>query len=83
MYMYIYIIYIYIYFSVIHFSVGKNLSVVTLQGEVFTGPLSNPLPSLLDLKKIPNIQQTSKVFTDFKNANLAVLQNIYRYTIII
>lgn len=65
-------------FPVIHFSVAKNLSVVTLQGEVFTGPLSNPLPSLLDLKKIPNIQQTSRVFTDFKNANLAVLQNIYR-----
>ena len=64
---------------VVHFNITKHLTVVTPQGEVFTGPLSLPkLPSLTTLKRVPCIQQVHRVFTDYKTNNMAVIQHIYR-----
>jgi hypothetical protein len=64
-------------FSIAHFSLTKNLSIVTTQGEVYTGPVASSCPSLLSLERVPMVQQAKKVFTDFKTTNMAVLQNIY------
>lgn len=62
---------------VVHFTLTKNLSIVTPQGEVFTGPLGTEQPSLLSLKRISNLQQAKKVFTDYKANNMAVIQTVH------
>ena len=73
----------YLYYSLLfplvsHFCLTKNLTIVTVEGEVYTGPVTTT-PSLLSLTRVPLIQQAKKVFTDYKTTNLAVLQNVYRY----
>ena len=78
----------------VHFALGKQLSVVTEQGEIYTGTASRRRysSSSLDsvdqftaepvtyykMKSISCIQNATKIFTDFKGSNLAALQKIYR-----
>ena len=64
------------YFAVTQFCLGKYLSVVTKEGELYRGALASP-PSLLSLSRTPLVQQAQAVYTDYKGANYAVLQNVY------
>ena len=60
---------------VTQFYLGKNLTVVTEWGEVYSGQASVGKP--LELSRLPGIQNAKAVFTDFKASNLAYIQQLY------
>lgn len=62
--------------NVSHFSLGKSLTVVTKEGEVYKGNGSVNKP--LNLQRVPNIQNACAVFADFKANNFAYIQNVFR-----
>ena len=60
-----------------HFSLGKNLTIVTEWGEVYSGHCSVGKP--LVMTRLTGIQNAKVVFTDFKANNFAYIQSIFRY----
>lgn len=76
----------------VHFAVGRQLSVVTEPGEIYTGTasrrryssscdsfdqLTSEPVTFYKMKSISCLQNAIKIFTDFKGTNLAALQKIY------
>ena len=77
----------------VHFALGKQLSVVTGSGEIYTGSAgrrrfssgsdyydhftTEHMTTCYKMKSISCIQNATKIFTDFKGNNLAALQKIY------
>ena len=61
---------------VIHFTLGRNLTIVTEEGEVFSSVAMSGQP--LSLARLASIQNARAVFTDFKAVNFAYIQNVYR-----
>lgn len=93
----IYIIILYefsnVIFVVVHFALGKQLSVVTERGEIYIGSAGRRRHSSCSLdsfdqftadpvtyykmKSISCLQNATRIFTDFKGNNLVALQKIY------
>ena len=65
--------------TVTHFFLGKNLTVVTEWGEVYSGQCSVGKP--LVMSRLTGIQNAKAVFTDFKANNFAYIQSIFRYNV--
>ena len=61
---------------VIHFILGRNLIIVTEEGEVFSSVAMSGQP--LSLARLASVQNARAVFTDFKAINFAYIQNVYR-----